>query len=152
MATYIIDKGNDFDVQQLNRAVGARPVTKFKVDGDTGAVTVAGTTTVSGKATFSGDATFSGTVALTGTTTGASGNAVMTGNDFIVCQAGKDGAGALTLTGARVGDSVVGVFNLTTPGDLKSSFETTITVINQIQQSSQSNLSGQQIVFILHHP
>ncbi len=146
MATYTIDKGNDFDVQQLNRAVGARPVTKFKVDGDTGAVTVAGATTVSGNATFTG------TVALTGTTTGASGNAVMTGNDFIVCQAGKDGAGALTLTGARVGDSVVGAFNLTTPGDLKSSFETTITVINQIQQLSGNNLSAQQIVFILHHP
>ncbi len=66
---------------------------------------------------------------------------------ILICQAGKNGAGALTLTGTAVGDNVIGATNLSTPGDATSSFEGTITVANQIQQSSSSNLSGAQILF-----
>ncbi len=68
---------------------------------------------------------------------------------LVTVQLGKNGAGALTLTGAAVGDKVIGVANLTTPGDLKASFETTITVVNQIQQSSATDLSAKQIQFML---
>lgn len=55
---------------------------------------------------------------------------------------GKNGAGACTLTGAKVGARVMGVVNLSTPGDAASSFEGVITVADQIQQSSASNLSA----------
>lgn len=68
---------------------------------------------------------------------------------FVVTQAGKNGAGALTLTGVKVGDKVVGVANITTPGDLRSSYEVTITVADQIQQSSAVNLSAAQVQFMI---
>lgn len=47
-------------------------------------------------------------------------------------------AGAVTLTGAAVGDVVVSVTDLSTPGDASAKFETTISVANQIQQLSAS--------------
>lgn len=47
-------------------------------------------------------------------------------------------AGAITLTGARVGDAVVSVTDLTTPGNGAAKFETTISVKDQIQQLSAS--------------
>jgi hypothetical protein len=55
---------------------------------------------------------------------------------------GKNGAGAITLTGAKVGDNVISVVNLSTPADASASFEDTITVADQIQQSSASDLSA----------
>lgn len=55
---------------------------------------------------------------------------------------GKNGTGACTLTGAKVGDKVIGVIDLTNLAAAASSFETTITVADQIQQSSASNLSA----------
>ncbi len=70
---------------------------------------------------------------------------------LITVQAGKNGAGALTLAGTKVGDIVAGVANLTTPGDLKSSFETVITVAGQIQQSAATNLSAAQCQFTIIH-
>ncbi len=77
---------------------------------------------------------------------------VLCGNAVSVLTAvGKNGAGSLTLTGARIGDKVAGVFNLTTPGTLSSSFETTITVVDKIQQSAATDLSAAQCVFTLIH-
>jgi aspartate 1-decarboxylase len=55
---------------------------------------------------------------------------------------GRNGAGAITLTGAAVGDVVIGVAGISTVGNAAASFEGTITVVNQIQQSSASNLSA----------
>lgn len=54
---------------------------------------------------------------------------------------GRNGAGACTLTGAVVGDAVVGVVNLA-GGGASASFESAITVADQIQQSSVSDLSA----------
>jgi hypothetical protein len=62
---------------------------------------------------------------------------------------GRNGAGALTLTGAKVGDRVAGVYNVTTPGNSGANFETVITVADQIQQSSASNLSAVNHLFFL---
>ena len=45
------------------------------------------------------------------------------------------GAGSLTLTGARAGWPVIGVTDTVTGLSAASSFERTITVANQIQQS-----------------
>jgi hypothetical protein len=62
---------------------------------------------------------------------------------------GKSGTGACTLTGAAVGDVVLGVVNLTDGGNASSSFESTITVVNQIQQSSASDLSTKKFSVLL---
>jgi hypothetical protein len=58
---------------------------------------------------------------------------------------GRSGAGACTLTGAQVGDIVIqGYYASGTAysGTFATDFQTTITVINQIQQSAVGNLSG----------
>lgn len=66
---------------------------------------------------------------------------------------GRNGAGAVTLTGALVGDKLDGAVNLAAgPGanlDRTTAFEATITVVNQIQQTSASDLSGEAIQFDL---
>lgn len=71
---------------------------------------------------------------------------------FLVAS-GANGAGAITLTGAAVGDRVVAVIPQTTgqnfvaPGG--SDFETAITVADQIQQASSSDLRTYRYLFIL---
>lgn len=93
--------------------------------------------------------------ALTGTDTAraltaAALRAVLTGIDIISFD-GRNGAGACTATGAVVGDKVIGVFGITggALGDASASFETTVTVTDQIQQSSGSNLSANDYVALL---
>jgi hypothetical protein len=54
---------------------------------------------------------------------------------------GKNGAGACTAVSLEVGDVVLGVAGLTALGDASASFEGVITVADQIQQSSASDLS-----------
>lgn len=56
---------------------------------------------------------------------------------------GRNGAGAIILSGARIGDTVsslVGLIDAT--GDQHTSFETVITVNDHIQQVSTSDLTG----------
>lgn len=65
---------------------------------------------------------------------------------------GSNGAGAITVTGAQVGDVVTGVVGTTagTLGDLSAGFETTITVANQIQQSSATDYSAKALLITLN--
>lgn len=64
---------------------------------------------------------------------------------------GRSGAGACTATGAAVGDKVLYVAGLTEGalGNASASFEATVTVVNQIQQSSASNLSANNYLAVL---
>lgn len=64
---------------------------------------------------------------------------------------GKNGTGAVTLTGAVVGDIVENVAGITAGslGNAAASFESVITVVNQIQQSSASDLSAKAYIFDL---
>lgn len=64
---------------------------------------------------------------------------------------GRSGAGACTATGAVAGMKVLAVFGLTAGalGNAAASFESTITVADQIQQSSASNLSANDYVAVL---
>jgi hypothetical protein len=62
---------------------------------------------------------------------------------------GKNGAGACTLTGAKVGDKVLMLTNLTDASAGKADFESTITVADQIQQSSASNYSAKKFSVLL---
>lgn len=77
-------------------------------------------------------------------------SALLSGLKFITVD-GRSGAGAITATGAAVGDTVVGVAGLTAGalGAADASFEGTITVVNQIQQSSASNLSANDYLVVL---
>lgn len=65
---------------------------------------------------------------------------------------GRNGAGAVTLTGAAVGDKVVAIWALDGMNPLASGasdMESTITVTNQIQQSSGSDKSSVQYFGLL---
>jgi len=66
---------------------------------------------------------------------------------------GLSGAGAITLPGAREGDTViklVGVYGLT--GDQTAKFESSISEENQIVQTYGSDLTEKQFVVILKSP
>ena len=86
-----------------------------------------------------------GAGAVTATKLAATG---VTAGSFV----GKNGSGAITLAGAVVGQRVFAIFEIDTNsaavGD-GASFETTITVTDQIQQSSASNLSAKKYGVIL---
>jgi hypothetical protein len=56
-------------------------------------------------------------------------------------------AGALTLTGAAVGDTVVAVTDLSSPADVSASFEATVSVANQIQQLATA--SGHVVLVVV---
>lgn len=64
---------------------------------------------------------------------------------------GKNGAGACTATGAVLGDLVLYVFGLTAGalGNASASFESAITVADQIQQSAGGDLSLNDYVAVL---
>jgi hypothetical protein len=61
--------------------------------------------------------------------------------------AGHNGAGAVTVAGVVAGDTVVNATDLTAPGDVSSSFEGTVSVSGQVQQSSATDLHTHQIMF-----
>jgi hypothetical protein len=61
--------------------------------------------------------------------------------------AGHNGAGAITVAGAVVGDTVMCVVNLSAPALASSSFEATVSVAGQVQQTSASDLSGSTFMF-----
>lgn len=65
---------------------------------------------------------------------------------------GRNGAGAITLTGAAVGDKVIGINNTTDGGSAAASFEATVTVADQVQQSSASDLSTKKYTILLVTP
>lgn len=68
---------------------------------------------------------------------------------------GRNGAGAITLTGAAVGDRVLALIGVTTAtgamvvGTIPTQFEGTISVVNQIQQALAGDLSGNDYVALL---
>lgn len=63
--------------------------------------------------------------------------------------AGRNGAGAVTLSGAKIGDKVLICTNLTDAANGAAAFEGTITVNGQIQQSSASDLSAKNYSILL---
>jgi hypothetical protein len=62
---------------------------------------------------------------------------------------GRNGAGVVVLAGAKVGDVVISMLNVTDITDDVGSFETTITVANQIQQVDAANLSAKKFSVML---
>ncbi len=58
-------------------------------------------------------------------------------------------AGAVTLTGAQVGDKVLSVIDYTANTNVTSSYESTISVLNQIQQTAAGTASDKILVTLL---
>jgi hypothetical protein len=56
--------------------------------------------------------------------------------------------GAATATGLAVGDTVKAVINLSDTADAKADFEATVTVVNQLQQSSASDYSTKKFLVV----
>jgi len=70
-----------------------------------------------------------------------------TRSDIVVTTLGHNGAGAVAVAGVQVGDNVLNVTNLTTPGDVTASFESTATVAGQVQQTAATDLSAAVLMF-----
>lgn len=122
---------NDDLVDSLGTTVDADATTKGKVELATNAEAQTGTDT-------------------TRAITAANLRAVLTGIKTISFD-GRNGAGACTATGAVAGMKVLGVFGITAGalGTAAASFEATVTVNDQIQQSAGGNLSANDYVAIL---
>jgi len=67
---------------------------------------------------------------------------------LLIGAAGSNGAGAITATGARVGDLVSPV-QITGANPAANTFEPVVSVNDQVQQLSASNLSGNTYFFLL---
>lgn len=67
---------------------------------------------------------------------------------------GRNGTGACTATGLEVGDVVMSLVGLTAGalGDASSSFESTITVDDEIQQSAAGDLSLNDYLAVIYRP
>lgn len=68
----------------------------------------------------------------------------------LISFAGVATAGPCTATGLNVGDVVFGLVGLTDMGDASASFEAVITVDDQIQQSSESDLSTKNFLALVY--
>jgi hypothetical protein len=90
---------------------------------------------------FSGDAS---TFANNKGTGGSFGVYTMAGH-----VAGRNGAGPISVPGAMVGTPVVEVSDSNTGDILTSDFESTVSIPNQVQQTSSSDLSGALVNFLL---
>lgn len=62
--------------------------------------------------------------------------------------AGRNGSGAISTSGTAVGDRVIAVLCTTGNTASASLFESTVTVVNEIQQSSASDLSSSRFIFL----
>jgi hypothetical protein len=62
---------------------------------------------------------------------------------------GSNGVGSCVVPFAVKGDIVVGVYNVATGASASSSFETTVTVTGQVQQSSSANNAANEYDFYI---
>lgn len=128
------------------QAPGSLPETPLSVaNGGTGASTAAGART--NLSALSSAAGAVGTANLANDAATPAKIAARPERGYFVL--GRNGAGAVTCTGALVGDKVSRIVNLAAgPGsdlDRTLYFESTITVANQIQQTNAANLSAEAL-------
>lgn len=141
MAKYIASRGDSFIVSVLDRAFGGRERDVLRIEGGSAANAVTGTA-----ATTLGDINVT---PPSGSRLKLNGNQILAGAPFLSAMiAGSATAAAVTLTGAVVGDKVVMVQDLTTPANVASSFESTITVADSIAQTG-TGLNGKNILVLL---
>jgi len=128
----------------------ARAVTPAALAAATTTHVAAASATVAGKIEIATDAEAKTGTDTTRAVTAANARAVLTGIK-LMSFTGRDGAGACTAVGAVAGDKVLYVAGLTTSalGNASASFEATITVNDEIQQSSVSDLSTNEYMAAL---
>lgn len=68
---------------------------------------------------------------------------------FVVTVAGLNGTGGVPVGGVLKSDIIENVRNIVTGASASASFETVATVNGEVQQSSASNLSGNEYDFII---
>lgn len=135
---YIVSQGEPFTVDYLNRAFGNRKTRLVTVDDMTGEITL-------GNTGF--DVALKGAVDLSG-----ADSVTLPASAFVVkTQVGLSAPGSLALSGVSVGDQVVAVTNLTTPGSATADFESTISVAGHIHQTAGGDLSAKELQFIVLH-
>lgn len=71
---------------------------------------------------------------------------------YAVSFPGRNGAGAITVTGAAVSDVIFSVTDITSGGLVDASFESVVSVINEIQQASVVDLSTKIFLALIYHP
>lgn len=124
----------------------ASSVPGYTVDAQ-GRLTAAANTAIA----IAGSQITSGTVAIanggTGSSSGVTAAALNASSFRFLGAVGLAAAGPVTLTGAKVGDTVIGVVG-TVSGTVTSFFESTITVNNQIQMTSGS-IAAEKIFVLL---
>ncbi len=69
----------------------------------------------------------------------------------VITAFGRKGAGGIPFSSVSVGEAVIAVINVVTRANAASSFESTISKAGQLQQTSGSDLSGQEFFFIFDH-
>jgi len=121
MATETVSKGAPWVVEFLDRTYGhPTATTKIKCNDSTGRIE---------------DGT---------------GQPFLIGNPLLtIVAAGVAAAGPVTATGVNVGDKIFGVLNLTDNATGATAFQSTVTVKNQIQQTSASDLSTKTYAFLV---
>lgn len=131
MPKYIVSEGEPFEIEFVSRAFGATRTMAFKVDGDTGAVTVNGNTivgdAVAGDLDVTDDAAVGGDLAVTGSATAADliatddltvgDDAAVVGDATVGGTLGVTGVATLAsavVTGAATVGTTLGVTGVTT--------------------------------------
>jgi hypothetical protein len=92
--------------------------------------------------------------ALTDATASAIATAtpIMFAKLYVISFTGKNNTGACTATGTAVSDVVLGVAGISTVGKASTYFEAVVTVVDQIQQSSASDLSTKSYTALIYRP
>ena len=174
MSKETVSKGEDFTIVHLDRSFGGKEVDVFSVSGDTGVVTSSGIfgSAVTGAFSVGGASTLTGAVGVTGKLTAAGAvdvngalaakaglavtgaatvgaKTILAGSPFVYkIASGRNLTGAVTFTGVKVNDLVAGVLNFT-DGATSTDFESTITVADQIQQTTNSDLSAKKYIILV---
>lgn len=73
----------------------------------------------------------------------------MRGPPYVVTAFALNGTGGIPLGGVKKGDIVENVRIITTTASAAASFETTISVNGEIQQTSSANLSANEYDFVI---
>lgn len=170
----IVSKGEPFQIEYLDRKFNGRSRVVFKINDDTGAVEVngvelTGTQNIAGAVVATGNVTSAGTVqgatvhstgaTTVGTTLAVTGASTFTGQAKLpassfhsFCVQGTNSSvtpSHITATGVKVGDKVIMVADTTNHLSRVASFEATVTVNDQIQQSATDLSAATLVVLVL---
>lgn len=157
MPKFVVSEGEEFEIEFVSRLSGSSRSSVFKVNSS--GVVYINDEIVTSAGLINSDA---GNIEKVGVAAdaGSVGTAADAGHVHQLDSAvfmtavhlGRNGAGAVTgITGTKVGDKVLMALNLTDDTNDASKFESTITVADEVQQSSATDLSAKKILFFILH-